>query len=171
MHLRPPGRRAHPHRRTRPGTPPSAAGRPSTVLGLATPYISEDLAPTGSQLLWIGDVYSFVLAGLLVSMGSLGDRVGRKRILLYGAAAFGLISVLNAYAHTPEVMIAARALLGVAGATLMPATLALIRNLSTTRASAASPSASGAPPPPPAPRSARSSAGSCSSTSGGARCS
>ncbi|MFI0506737.1 MFS transporter [Streptomyces albogriseolus] len=101
----------------------------ATVLGLATPYISEDLAPTGSQLLWIGDVYSFVLAGLLVSMGSLGDRIGRKRILLWGAAAFGLISVLNAYAHTPEVMIAARALLGVAGATLMPATLALIRNL------------------------------------------
>ncbi|MFF1275421.1 MFS transporter [Streptomyces marokkonensis] len=101
----------------------------ATVLGLATPYISEDLAPTGSQLLWIGDVYSFVIAGLLVSMGSLGDRVGRKRILLCGATAFGAISVLNAYAHTPEVMILARALLGVAGATLMPATLALIRNL------------------------------------------
>ncbi|MER7738823.1 MFS transporter [Streptomyces sp. NPDC096538] len=101
----------------------------ATVLGLATPYISEDLAPTGTQLLWIGDVYSFVIAGLLVSMGSLGDRIGRKRILLYGAAAFGAISVLNAYAHTPEVMILARALLGVAGATLMPATLALIRNL------------------------------------------
>lgn len=101
----------------------------ATVLGLATPYISEDLAPTGSQLLWIGDVYSFVIAGLLVSMGSLGDRIGRKRILLHGATAFGVISVLNAYAHTPETMILARALLGVAGATLMPATLALIRNL------------------------------------------
>ncbi|MFF3939588.1 MFS transporter [Streptomyces phaeofaciens] len=101
----------------------------ATVLGLATPYISEDLAPSGTQLLWIGDVYSFVIAGLLVSMGSLGDRIGRKRILLVGAAAFGLISVLNAYATTPELMIAARALLGVAGATLMPATLALIRNL------------------------------------------
>ncbi|OSP40851.1 MFS transporter, partial [Streptomyces sp. 13-12-16] len=101
----------------------------ATVLGLATPYISEDLAPTGTQLLWIGDVYSFVIAGLLVSMGSLGDRVGRKRILLCGATAFGAISVLNAYAHTPEVLILARALLGVAGATLMPATLALIRNL------------------------------------------
>ncbi|MET9371008.1 MFS transporter [Streptomyces griseoflavus] len=101
----------------------------ATVLGLATPYISEDLAPTGTQLLWIGDVYSFVIAGLLVSMGSLGDRIGRKRILLYGATAFGAISVLNAYAHTPELMIVARALLGVAGATLMPATLALIRNL------------------------------------------
>ncbi|GAA4328184.1 MFS transporter [Streptomyces venetus] len=101
----------------------------ATVLGLATPYISEDLKPSGTQLLWIGDVYSFVIAGLLVSMGSLGDRIGRKRILLVGATAFGAISVLNAYATTPEMMIVARALLGVAGATLMPATLALIRNL------------------------------------------
>ncbi|MFJ9817139.1 MFS transporter [Streptomyces sp. NPDC101151] len=101
----------------------------ATVLGLATPYISEDLNPSGTQLLWIGDVYSFVIAGLLVSMGSLGDRIGRKRILLVGATAFGAISVLNAYATTPELMIMARALLGVAGATLMPATLALIRNL------------------------------------------
>jgi DHA2 family multidrug resistance protein-like MFS transporter len=101
----------------------------ATVLGLATPYISEDLEPSGTQLLWIGDVYSFVIAGLLVSMGSLGDRIGRKRILLCGATAFGAISVLNAYAGTPETMIAARALLGVAGATLMPATLALIRHL------------------------------------------
>ncbi|MEU0333667.1 MFS transporter [Streptomyces sp. NPDC006193] len=101
----------------------------ATVLGLATPYISEDLDPTGTQLLWIGDVYSFVIAGLLVSMGSLGDRIGRKRILLGGATAFGALSVLNAYATTPELLILARALLGVAGATLMPATLALIRNL------------------------------------------
>ena len=101
----------------------------ATVLGLATPYISEDLQPSGTQLLWIGDVYSFVIAGLLVSMGSLGDRVGRKRLLLIGSVAFGLTSVLNAYASTPELLIVARALLGVAGATLMPATLALIRNL------------------------------------------
>ncbi|MEU6604741.1 MFS transporter [Streptomyces shenzhenensis] len=101
----------------------------ATVLGLATPFISEDLRPSGNQLLWIGDVYSFVIAGLLVSMGSLGDRIGRKRILLVGATAFGAVSVLNAYATTPELMILARALLGVAGATLMPATLALIRNL------------------------------------------
>ncbi|WP_436790069.1 MFS transporter [Yinghuangia sp. YIM S10712] len=101
----------------------------ATVLALATPFISEDLAPSGTQLLWIGDVYSFVIAGLLVSMGSLGDRIGRKKLLLTGAVAFGLVSVLNAYASSPEMMIAARALLGVAGATLMPATLALIRNL------------------------------------------
>ncbi|MFE7575859.1 MULTISPECIES: MFS transporter [unclassified Streptomyces] len=101
----------------------------ATVLGLATPFLSEDLEPTGTQLLWIGDVYSFVIAGLLVSMGSLGDRIGRKKLLLCGATAFGAVSVLNAYAHTPEMMIVARALLGVAGATLMPSTLALIRNL------------------------------------------
>ncbi|MFJ9040667.1 MFS transporter [Streptomyces sp. NPDC102406] len=101
----------------------------ATVLGLATPYISEDLKPSGTQLLWIGDVYSFVIAGLLVSMGSLGDRIGRKKLLLVGAVAFGAVSVLNAYATTPELMILARALLGVAGATLMPSTLALIRNI------------------------------------------
>ncbi|MFI9204439.1 MFS transporter [Streptomyces sp. NPDC053048] len=101
----------------------------ATVLGLATPFLSEDLRPSGTQLLWIGDVYSFVIAGLLVSMGSLGDRIGRKKLLLTGAVAFGAVSVLNAYATSPEMMIAARALLGVAGATLMPSTLALIRNL------------------------------------------
>ncbi|MQS38648.1 MFS transporter [Streptomyces katsurahamanus] len=101
----------------------------ATVLGLATPFLSEDLAPSGTQLLWIGDVYSFVIAGLLISMGSLGDRIGRKKLLLTGAVAFGAVSVLNAYATSPEMMIVARALLGVAGATLMPSTLALIRNL------------------------------------------
>ncbi|MER5771528.1 MFS transporter [Streptomyces sp. NPDC001985] len=101
----------------------------ATVLGLATPYLSEDLKPSGTQLLWIGDVYSFVIAGLLISMGSLGDRIGRKKLLLVGAVAFGAVSVLNAYATSPEAMIVARALLGVAGATLMPSTLALIRNL------------------------------------------
>lgn len=101
----------------------------ATVLGLATPALSEDLKPTGTQLLWIGDIYSFVIAGLLVSMGSLGDRIGRKKLLLSGATAFGAVSVLNAYATSPEMMIVARALLGVAGATLMPATLALIRNI------------------------------------------
>ncbi|MGK5729951.1 MFS transporter [Streptomyces sp. URMC 124] len=101
----------------------------ATVLGLATPFLSEDLQPSGTQLLWIGDVYSFVIAGLLVSMGSLGDRIGRKKLLLCGAVAFGGVSVLNAYATSPEMMIAARALLGVAGATLMPSTLALIRNI------------------------------------------
>ncbi|MFI9258051.1 MFS transporter [Streptomyces sioyaensis] len=104
-------------------------GVDATVLGLATPFLSEDLRPSGAQLLWIGDIYSFVIAGLLVSMGSLGDRIGRKKLLLIGSVGFGAMSVLAAYASSAEMMIAARALQGVAGATLMPATLALIRNL------------------------------------------
>lgn len=104
-------------------------GVDATVLGLAAPFLSEDLGPSSTQLLWIGDVYSFVIAGLLVSMGSLGDRIGRKKLLLAGSVAFGVVSALTAYAHSPEAMIVWRALLGVAGATLMPSTLALIRNL------------------------------------------
>ncbi|MCC3761531.1 MFS transporter [Glycomyces sp. TRM65418] len=102
-----------------------------TVLGFAVPFLSEDLGPTGSQLLWIVDVYGFVLAGLLVTMGSLGDRLGRRKLLVVGSAAFAAASVLAAYAPNAEALIAARALLGVAGATLMPTTLALMRNLFT----------------------------------------
>lgn len=101
----------------------------ATVLGLAVPFLSADLQPSGAQLLWIGDAYSFVIAGLLVTMGTLGDRLGRKRLLLWGSAAFGALSVVAAYAPSAEALIAARAAMGVAGATLMPSTLALIRNL------------------------------------------
>lgn len=72
----------------------------ATVLSLAIPSISETLRPSGTQLLWIGDAYSFVLAGLLVSMGSLSDRIGRKRLLLIGATAFGAASLLAAYSPT-----------------------------------------------------------------------
>ncbi|WP_081983112.1 MFS transporter [Streptacidiphilus albus] len=101
----------------------------ATVLVLAIPFISESLNPSATQLLWIGDSYSFVLAGLLVSMGSLSDRIGRKRLLLIGSLAFGAASLLAAYAPGAGWLIAARALLGVAGATIMPSTLSLIRNL------------------------------------------
>ncbi|MBF9069738.1 MFS transporter [Streptacidiphilus fuscans] len=101
----------------------------ATVLVLALPFISESLNPSSTQLLWIGDSYSFVIAGLLVSMGSLSDRIGRRRLLLYGSAAFGLASLLAAYAPSAAWLIAARALLGVAGATIMPSTLSLIRSL------------------------------------------
>ena len=104
-------------------------GVDGTVLALATPFISADLATTGTQLLWIGDIYSFVLAGLLISMGSLGDRIGHKKLLLCGATAFAVVSVITAYSSTPEMLILTRALLGMAGATLTPATLALIRGL------------------------------------------
>ncbi|WP_442907006.1 MFS transporter [Kitasatospora sp. NBC_01250] len=101
----------------------------ATVLVLAIPSITETLAPSSTALLWIGDSYSFVLAGLLVSMGALSDRIGRKRLLLIGTAAFGAASLLAAYAPGPGWLIAARALLGVAGATIMPSTLSLIRAL------------------------------------------
>ncbi|MBB2988571.1 DHA2 family multidrug resistance protein-like MFS transporter [Mycolicibacterium iranicum] len=104
-------------------------GIDGTVLALATPFISADLGATGTQLLWIGDIYSFVLAALLISMGSLGDRIGHKKLLLCGATAFAAFSVLNAYSGSPEMLIGTRALLGMAGATLAPATLALIRGL------------------------------------------
>ena len=101
----------------------------STVLGFAVPALSEQLSPTAGQLLWIVDVYGFILAGLLITMGSLGDRIGRRRLLMIGSAAFGAASLLAAFAPTPEVLIAARALLGVAGASLMPSTLSLLRNI------------------------------------------
>ncbi|WP_439676090.1 MFS transporter [Embleya sp. MST-111070] len=99
------------------------------VLYFALPFISEDLEPTAPQQLWMMDIYGFLLAGLLITMGALGDRIGRRRLLLIGAAAFGAASVAAAFANSPEMLIATRALLGVAGATLMPSTLALIRNL------------------------------------------
>ncbi|QUH00098.1 MFS transporter [Saccharopolyspora erythraea] len=103
----------------------------NTVLSFAVPHLSEQLRPSGSQLLWIVDIYSLMLAGLLVTMGTLGDRIGRRRLLLTGAAGFGAASALAAFAPSAELLIAARALLGVAGATLMPSTLSLIRNIFT----------------------------------------
>ncbi|WP_086783716.1 MFS transporter [Crossiella equi] len=104
-----------------------------TVLGFALPRLSADLGPTSGQQLWIIDIYGFMLAGLLIIMGTLGDRVGRRRLLLVGAGAFGLASVAAAYAASPEQLIAARALLGIAGATLMPSTMSIIRTLFTDR--------------------------------------
>ncbi|MFI6504231.1 MFS transporter [Nonomuraea typhae] len=100
-----------------------------TVLHLAVPHIGADLNPGATQTLWIIDVYSFMIAGFLVTMGTLGDRIGRRKLLLAGAAAFGAASVLAAYSTTAEMLIAARTLLGVAGATIMPSTLSLISNM------------------------------------------
>ncbi|MFE4017658.1 MFS transporter [Streptomyces sp. NPDC059101] len=132
-----------------PGTPTPTAGRREwtalavlllpcllvsmdvSVLYFAVPFLTAQLEPSSVQQLWILDIYGFVLAGLLITMGALGDRIGRRRLLLGGAVLFGLASCLAAYAQTPGMLIAARALLGVGGATLMPSTLALIRNLFT----------------------------------------
>ena len=100
-----------------------------SVLFFAVPHIAAQLHPSGTEILWIFDVYGFVLAGLLLTMGSVADRIGRRRLLLVGAAAFGGASVLAAYAPSPAWLVAARALLGVGGSTLMPSTLAIIRDL------------------------------------------
>ncbi|KAF1723253.1 MFS transporter [Pseudoxanthomonas japonensis] len=100
-----------------------------TVLNLALPAISAELDPSASQLLWIVDVYGFLVAGFLMTMGTLGDRIGRRKLLLIGAAAFAVASVLAAFSRSAEMLIAMRALLGVAGATLAPSTMSLIRNM------------------------------------------
>ena len=97
-----------------------------TVLHLAVPKLSADLAPSSSQLLWIIDIYGFVVAGSLITMGSLGDRIGRRRLLMIGAAAFAAVSVMAAVSTSSGMLIGARALMGVAGATLAPSTLSLI---------------------------------------------
>jgi MFS transporter, DHA2 family, multidrug resistance protein len=97
-----------------------------TVLHLAVPSISERLHPSSTQLLWIIDIYGFMVAGFLVTMGTLGDRIGRRKLLLIGAAGFGAVSLLAAFSTSPEMLIASRALLGIAGATLAPSTLSLI---------------------------------------------
>ncbi|MEU1075060.1 MULTISPECIES: MFS transporter [unclassified Streptomyces] len=100
-----------------------------SVLYFAIPSLTRELDPSATQQLWIFDIYAFALAGLLITMGSLGDRIGRRKLLLIGAAAFGVASVAAAYATSAEMLIAARALLGVGGATLMPSTMGLVRTL------------------------------------------
>lgn len=100
-----------------------------TILYLALPALAADLQPSSTQALWIMDAYGFMIAGFLITMGTLGDRIGRRRLLMIGAMAFGMTSVIAAYATSAIMLIAARAALGVAGATLMPSTLALISNM------------------------------------------
>src|SRR5687768_14851857 len=100
-----------------------------TVLHLAVPSLSADLKPSSSQLLWIVDIYGFVVAGSLITMGTLGDRIGRRRLLLIGASAFGIVSLLAAFSTSAGILIVSRALMGIAGATLAPSTLSLIFNM------------------------------------------
>jgi DHA2 family multidrug resistance protein-like MFS transporter len=100
-----------------------------TVLHLAVPQLSKELAPSATELLWIIDVYGFLVAGCLITMGTLGDRIGRRRMLMLGAGAFAVASVLAAFSTSAEMLIATRALLGVAGATVAPSTMSLIRNM------------------------------------------
>jgi DHA2 family multidrug resistance protein-like MFS transporter len=100
-----------------------------TVLNLAVPQLSKSLRPSASQLLWIIDIYGFMVSGWLITMGTLGDRIGRRKLLLIGAVAFGMASVIAAFSTSAATLIAARALLGLAGATVAPSTLSLIRNM------------------------------------------
>jgi MFS transporter, DHA2 family, multidrug resistance protein len=99
------------------------------VLHLAIPQLTAELRPTGAELLWVLDSYVFFGAGALLTMGTLGDRIGRRRLLLVGAAAFAFLSTVAAFAPSAGALIAARAALGVAGAALMPSTLSLIRTM------------------------------------------
>ncbi|GAB2853610.1 MFS transporter [Microbacterium insulae] len=105
----------------------------NTVLSFALPSIALELGPTSAQQLWIIDAYPLVLAGLLVTMGTLGDRFGRRRMLLIGAIGFAAVSVLAAFAPSAAWLIAARAAMGVFGAMLMPSTLSLLRSIFTDR--------------------------------------
>lgn len=100
-----------------------------TVLHLAVPKITADLAPSSTQLLWIVDIYGFFIASSLITMGTLGDRIGRRKLLMIGGGAFGAASTVAAFAGSASTLIITRALLGLAGATLMPSTMALIRNM------------------------------------------
>ncbi|MCD1595377.1 MFS transporter [Thalassospira xiamenensis] len=100
-----------------------------TVLHLAVPALTASLNPTSDQLLWIVDIYGFFIAGSLITMGTLGDRIGRRKLLMIGGGCFGAASVLAAFSDTPEMLIFARGVLGIAGATLMPSTLSLIRSM------------------------------------------
>ena len=100
-----------------------------TVLNLAIPHLSAALKPSGAELLWIVDMYGFMLAGSLITLGALGDRFGRRKLLLIGSAGFGMASVFAAFSTSALMLIAARALLGIAGATLVPSTLSLLRTM------------------------------------------
>lgn len=100
-----------------------------TVLNLALPQIAAKLKPSATQLLWMVDIYGFMVAGFLIIMGNLGDQLGRRKLLLLGALAFALASGLAAYTTSTLQLIAVRGLLGIAGATLAPSTLSLIRTM------------------------------------------
>ncbi|MFB8415297.1 MFS transporter [Streptomyces albidoflavus] len=105
-----------------------------SVLFYAAPALSQDLAPSSTQLLWILDVYGFLLAGLLITMGALGDRFGRRRMLMSGATLFGCASVAAAYSDSAVILIVCRALMGVGAAMLAPSTLAMISTIFRDRA-------------------------------------
>lgn len=106
-------------------------GMDNTILNVALPTLARKLHATGSELQWTVDAYTLVFAGLLLSMGSLGDRFGRKRILTLGLLVFGLGSMGSAFSHSAEALIRMRGVMGVGGAMIMPSTLSIITNVFT----------------------------------------
>lgn len=100
----------------------------ATVLHVATPTLSESLGLSANEMLWIIDIYSLVMAGLILPMGALGDRIGFKRLMLIGGLLFGLASLAAAFSPTALTLIASRALLAVGAAMILPATLSAVRN-------------------------------------------
>ncbi|HEX4812684.1 MAG TPA: MFS transporter, partial [Nonomuraea sp.] len=113
------------------GLPTFLVSMDFSVLYLAVPHLTAALAPSGIQQLWIVDIYGLLIAGFLVTMGTLGDRIGRKKLLLIGSAVFGIASITAAFSTSPDMLIASRALLGVAGAAVMPSVLALVTSMFT----------------------------------------
>ncbi|KUL33865.1 transporter [Streptomyces sp. NRRL F-4489] len=101
----------------------------TTILYVAVPSVTEDLRPGPVELLWIVDIYPLIAASLLILFGTLGDRVGRRRVLLLGYGLFALASAAAALAPNPQILMAARALLGIGGAMIMPATLSILRQV------------------------------------------
>jgi EmrB/QacA subfamily drug resistance transporter len=108
-------------------------GLDTTVLNVALPTLATDLHASTSQLQWFGAAYTLVLGALIIPMGSLGDRFGRKRLLLAGLVLFGAASAACAVAGSPGVLIAARAVQGIGGAAMMPLSLAMLPVLFTDR--------------------------------------
>ncbi len=100
-----------------------------TALAIGAPAVTEDLQPSAVELLWILDIFPLVIAPLLVASGALGDRFGRKRMLLTGLVVFGFASALAAFAWSPAILIAARAVMGIGGALILPATKSIIRGV------------------------------------------
>ena len=100
----------------------------ATVLHVAIPTLSSTLSLSASEMLWVIDIYSLIMAGLILPMGALGDRIGFKRLMLIGASIFGVASLMAAFANSAYMLIAARAFLGVGAAMILPATLAGVRN-------------------------------------------
>src|SRR4051794_28688923 len=100
-----------------------------SVLAVALPRMAADLHPSPTELLWMNDIYGFMVGGTMITMGAVGDRIGRRRLIVACAAVFALASAAAAFSTEPWMVIVSRAVMGIAGAAIMPASMALIGQL------------------------------------------